>query len=135
MRILLRLFIFLALALGLLFGALQYASESGEVVVLEVPDADGKTLEVRLWVVDHLGAPWLRAGSAESDWFKALEASERVALTRHNIRRQYRLRVLPKERSAINDLMQAKYGWREDFIGKLVGGRATAMPIRLEHLK
>lgn len=135
MRIVIRLFIGLVIILGGLIGTIQFASESGEVIVLEVPEDNGGSSEVRLWVVDHDDDAWLRAGSASSSWFQALEASSEVSVTRDNIKRQYRALVVPEERATINELMSAKYGWREDFIGAVVGGRANAMPIRLEHLK
>ncbi|MEM1436194.1 MAG: hypothetical protein AAGG11_19220 [Pseudomonadota bacterium] len=122
--------VLLALAL-LVFAAEYYASESGEVVVLETRDADGNPMETRLWVVDYDGDPWLRAGSAGSGWAERITAAETVAVTRNNIRRSYRPDPDPAAREEVNRLMAEKYAWREQLIGTLVGGRDQSLPIRL----
>ena len=124
------LVLLLAVAL-LVVAAERYASESGEVVVLETQDTGGKALETRLWVVDYDGNPWLRAGSAASGWAERIVQAETVAVTRDNIRRSYRPEPDPSAREEINRRMAEKYGWRDQLIGLLVGGRDTALPIRL----
>ena len=48
----------LLLALGLHCGLVE---GSGDVAVLTTTSADGAEHTTRLWVVEHRGAPWLRA--------------------------------------------------------------------------
>lgn len=129
---LLKWLILLVLAAALLVVAAErFASESGEVVVLETRDAEGSPVETRLWIVDYDGDPWLRAGSAASGWAERLTKSDTVAVTRDNIRRSYRPEPDPTARAEINERMAEKYAWRDDLIGLLVGGRDEALPIRL----
>ena len=63
----------LVLLLALVVVVEVIASESGEVVVVTTVDADGNPAETRLWVVDHEGSAYLRAGSPQSGWFQQLQ--------------------------------------------------------------
>ena len=67
--ILIGIFALVALVLG---GIITSMSESGEVVVLRTFDREGEPYETRLWIVEHDGAGWLRAGQAESVWFRQM---------------------------------------------------------------
>lgn len=130
-----KLLSFLGALVGLLvvvFAVQLVASETGEVVVLRTSDEAGAEKLTRLWVVDHQGAQYLRAGAGESSWYLALLANPEVHVERRGVDGSYTAVPAPEEREAVNSLMGAKYGWRESFIGVLVGGRASAMPIRLD---
>ena len=108
------------------------ASESGEVVVLHTLDATGKDVTTRIWVVDYDGAQWLRAGRAESGWYMRLAAHPDIRVERADVIAAYTAIPTPEARQVINDLMEDKYGWRESLIGRMVGGRDGAIPIRLQ---
>ena len=111
------------------------AGESGEVVVLHTfgsADAGGTAQETRLWVVDHDGSQYLRAGAQMSGWYQSLLANPAVEVQREGVSHTYTAVPAVGQRARINDLMQAKYGWRESYIGTTLGGRDTAMPIRLD---
>lgn len=108
------------------------ASESGEVAVLHTLDATGKDATTRVWVVDYDGASWLRSGSAESGWYTRLVAQPDIRVERADVTATHIAMPTPEARQIINDLMQDKYGWRESLIGRLVGGRDNAIPIRLQ---
>lgn len=108
------------------------ASESGEVVVLHTLDATGKDVTTRIWVVDHDGAQWLRAGRAESGWYARLAAQPNIRVERGDVIADYTAVPMPAARQIINDLMQQKYGWRDSLIGRMVGGRDGSIPIKLE---
>lgn len=111
------------------FGLQVVASESGEVVVLHTDDA-GRDATTRLWVVDHDGRQWLRA-STDSAWLARLQASPRVELERADRRSAYRASVEAGMADRINALMAQKYGWRDDVIAVLVGGREDAVAVSL----
>ena len=100
----------------LTIGTQYIASESGEVVVLQTRDAAGAVYETRLWVVDHDGSAWLRAGNPDSGWYPRLVANPEIVLVRGNETRVLRAVPAPEARDAINDLMQAKYGWADSYI-------------------
>ena len=117
---------------GVVMLAQGIASESGEVVVLHTLDATGKDVTTRLWVVDHDGALWLRSGSAESGWYTRLVAQPNIRVEDGVAIAAFVAIPTPEARQIINDLMQDQYGWRETFIGRMVGGRDGAIPIRLQ---
>ena len=65
MKILFRTLLVL-LGIVLLWWAVEMiAAETGEVVVVTITAADGSTDKTRLWVVDHDGSAWLRAGNQD----------------------------------------------------------------------
>ena len=121
----------IAIAIALLL--LQaIASETGEVVVLHTTDATGNDVTTRVWIVDHDGAPWLRAGHSTSAWYVRLAAQPAIRVKRGDVIADYVAMPMPDKRATINALMRAKYGWRDALIGAMVGGRDRAIPIRLE---
>ena len=107
------------------------ASESGEVVILTTHDEAGASHETRLWVVDHEGAPWLRAGASVQGWYARLAAEPQIEVERNGTQAAYTALPEPALRELINGLMLTKYGWADQFIGVLFG-RDDAIPIRLE---
>ncbi|HEY8154405.1 MAG TPA: hypothetical protein VII72_09795 [Myxococcota bacterium] len=119
------------LGLALVIVATQYvASESGEVVVLRTRDAAGAFHETRLWVVDHDGSAWLRAGNPSGGWFPRLSADPGVLLVRGSETLAFQAVPTPEARDTINDLMQAKYGWADSYISFFFP-RAKKIPVRL----
>ena len=119
-------------ALLLLLGIAQWvASESGEVVVLTTTDAEGAPHETRLWVVEHQGSAWLRAGGEVQAWYGRLVARPDVEVERGGQRSAYRAVPQPEAQQVVNDLMREKYGWADDFIS-LLFGRDDAVAIRLD---
>lgn len=113
----------------LLFVTQIVASESAEVVVLTSQGPDGAT-ETRLWVVDLDGVQYLRA-SPGSGWYERLLANPDVTLVRDGQSGRYRAETRPALASEVNDLMQAKYGWRDSYIDLLLGGRDDAIAVAL----
>jgi|GEM_PF-788500 len=107
------------------------ASESGEVVVLSTQGSGDEPEETRLWVVDLDGFQYLRAGQPRSGWFERLQATPRVGVERGDVRMAYDAIPRPELRDQVNDLMRSKYGWADEFVGKLFG-RDDATPVRLE---
>jgi hypothetical protein len=106
--ILIGIFALVALVLG---GIITSMSESGEVVVLRTFDREGEPYETRLWIVEHDGAGWLRAGQAESVWFRNLSENPDVVLQRGGSERSFTaVPVLDDAtRNRINALMNEKY--------------------------
>jgi hypothetical protein len=120
------------LGLALLLLVSQYAaSESGEVVVLRTQDAAGDLHETRLWVVDHEGRPWLRAGNEGSGWLVRLRASPDVEVVRGSETLRVRAVPVPEARDRVNDLVNEKYGFADDYICFFLP-RETKVPVRLD---
>jgi len=120
-----------ALALG---GVIMSMSESGEVVVLRTFDREGEPYETRLWIVEHDGAAWLRAGQAESVWFKNLSENPDVVLQRGGSERSFTAVPVPDDatRNRINALMNEKYGSPDTAIGAALRDNAATVPVRLD---
>jgi hypothetical protein len=128
-----KLFPWFGALIGILLGviATQYlASESGEVVVLRTLDATGGIHETRLWVVDHDGAAWLRAGNPNAGWFPRLSARPQVEVVRDGKTSKFQAVPEPDARDTINDLMQEKYGFADSYIS-FYFARETKIPVRL----
>lgn len=122
------------LAVGVVLIALEIiASESGEVIVLTTQDANGATAETRLWVVEHEGDMWLRAGSPNSGWYKRLLTSAEIGIQRGAESLDASAEPNVAARDVVNRLMNDKYGWADSYIG-LLFGRDDAIPIRLLRL-
>ena len=107
------------------------ASETGEVVVLTTTDAAGAPQETRLWIVDHEGSAWLRAGSNTAGWFGRLSAHPDIEVERGGHALRYRATAVPESTSEINRLMAEKYGWADAYIG-LMFSREHSLAIRLD---
>jgi hypothetical protein len=113
------------------------ASESGEVVVLESQDDQGEVQSTRLWVVDHDGSMWLRAGDDQSGWYQRLmnnvQAGRAVYVTREGDRFSPDVVSDPSQAVAVNALMAEKYGFSDDAIGLLMGeyGLGDTIAVRL----
>jgi hypothetical protein len=111
--------------------AQQIAAESGEVVVLTTTDAEGRSHETRLWVVDHEGSAWLRAGADVQAWYRRLLERPEVEVERGGSRRPFTAVPQPDQQGTVDRLMRAKYGWADRFIS-LLFGRDDSVPIRLD---
>ena len=128
-------------ALGLLvvlvvgvLGLQMVASETGEVVVVTIQDKAGVKAETRLWIVEHQGSRWLRSGGgAASRWYQQLMANPQLELLRGTTRYYHRATAVPEMQATVNNLMSAKYGWADSYIG-LLFGRDGSIAIRLDDL-
>ena len=120
------------LALILLVFVLQIAaSESGEVVVLRTQDANDAAHETRLWVVEHEGRPWLRAGNPGTGWLVRLQARPEVEIVRGGETLRVRAVPVPDARDRINALMNEKYGLADSYVC-LFFRRPSKIPVRLD---
>ena len=107
------------------------ASERVEVVELHTVDASGEPQTTRLWIVDDEGFGYLRVGGDGSGWFSRLQANGEFKVTRQNSTASYTAVLRQDKRERINNLMNEKYTWGDDFINVLVGGRDGSIPIEL----
>ena len=119
------------LILSLAYVALQMAaSERVEVVELHTLNEAGEDKITRLWVVDHNGFPYIRAGHNQSSWYLRLNPAKTIELTRSEKTIVYQAIPDINSRNTINRLMQEKYTWGETFIGSLFN-RDASIPIKL----
>ncbi|MFT4561497.1 MAG: hypothetical protein ACI9BW_001238 [Gammaproteobacteria bacterium] len=131
MKYLVRFIAAIVLLAALVVGAQIVASKSGEVIIVTTTDSKGIPHETRLWVVDYDESPWLRAGSLESGWYQRMNSNTEITAQRGRESYTANARTEVTHRENINALMNAKYGWADDYIGALFG-RGNSIPIRLE---
>lgn len=127
-----RLAIFAVLAIVASIGLQFLASEaSGEVVVLTTSDDTGTTLETRLWIVDHNGEAWLRAGMDQAGWYNRILKNSSVTLVRNDRSASYTAVPVPVATASISSLIREKYGWGDALISWALG-RKAAVAVRLD---
>lgn len=108
---------------------------SGEVVVLHTRDDSGASHGTRLWIVEHDGDPFLRAGArsitSPDSWYARILANPLVELERNGARKTFRALPAPEARVPVNARMREDYGLPDRLIG-LMRDFDSSMPIRLE---
>ena len=130
MKIVARISIVLLMLLIGLWLVQLVASESGEVAVLHTQEKTGDEYSTRLWVVDHEGDMWLRAGTEQANWYQRLIVLPEVEVDRNSDRLAIVAEPQPEYRDEINRLMADKYGWRESYISFFFP-RDKSIPVRL----
>ena len=130
MKLALKIFAVVVGVLVLMIGLERIASESGEVVVLVTQDPKVGDMETRLWVVDHAGHQWIRAGSNAAGWYQRLVAQPEVEVHRGEETLVAIAQPMPERVNAVNLAMADKYGWADAYIA-LLFGREDAIPIKL----
>jgi hypothetical protein len=114
-----------------LFGIVQWlASERVEVVQLHSKNDEGEVVTTRLWVVDHEGYSYLRAGE-DSGWYARLTKNPNISLERNGKLSDYRATPNRDKTEIINNLMNDKYTWGDDFFALLMD-RSGSVPIELQ---
>jgi len=128
-----RALFFLVVLGGVAFVTAVFAASElgGEVVTLTTADERGVEYQTSLWVVDHRGQAWLRAGSTDAGWYQRLREDPQVRLERNGEVEKYEAVPVPDQTQRINELMAAKYGWADRIVG-LVGDEKASMAVRLD---
>ena len=120
------------LAMILAFAIVQtIASERVEVVELTTTDEGGRESTTRLWIVDHDGVEYLRAGADNAGWFARLEERPEIRVRRGERVSEYEAVPRPEKRQIVNDLMLEKYTWGDSFFATVFGGRDVSVPVEL----
>lgn len=92
-------------------------SELGsEVVELHTLDNMGQSHTTRLWIVDHDGIAYLRAGMASSGWLLRGQQNDSVELTRNDVTQSYAFEPREEMRETVNKLLLEKYTWGFKYI-------------------
>lgn len=123
----------LVLIAVLLVGGLMAASElGGEVVTLTTVDADGRSYETSLWIVEDEDDLWLRAGMASNAWYHRLQRNPHVTLRWKDGREvKYEAVPMPDRTARINKRMAEDYGVADRMIS-LMRDSDESVAIRLD---
>jgi hypothetical protein len=103
------------------------------VVTLKTLGSKGTPIATRVWIVDHEGAEWVRAGHPRKGWFLRITADPHVELERAGSTSR-RIAVPVHDRAtvdAVNGAFARKYG-AADWIVALSGNAANRVPLRLD---
>jgi hypothetical protein len=129
-----RVLLLFVLLIAAFLGAISIASETGgEVVLVTTRDAEGREYETSLWIVEHQGSPYLRAGDKDSAWCQRLMARPIVKMVRNDILGHYRAVPDPTSTLVIEQLMARDYGWADRLIA-VIRDPSKSLAIRLERV-
>lgn len=107
-------------------------SELGsEIVELHTLDDTGKSHTTRLWIVDHEGIPYLRAGMASSGWLLRALPNNAVEMTRNGVTESYTFEPREQMRDTINQLLLEKYTWGFRYISFTMQNSDSAIPVAM----
>ena len=124
------LLLLLVLALGFVVTLAAASEFGGEVVTLYTRDASGGETGTSLWVVDHGGFQYLRAGNRAAGWFERLRREPQVRVERNGKAASYQAQPSPDMTRTIDELMAEKYGVA-DRIVSVIRNPASSMAVRL----
>ena len=74
---------------------------------------------------------WLRDGAGGAGWHQRMVANPEVNVSRGEQAFSLSAVPVPEKTAVINQLMNEKYGWADDFIGMMFG-RDNSVAIRLD---
>lgn len=120
----------IALALVAIFAASELG---GEVVILRTRDASGAERRTSLWVVEHEGFQYLRAGSRDSGWVARLREAPEVEVERGGKTARYRAVPAPELTPRIDALIAERYGLADRLIA-VIRQPGKSLAVRLEPL-
>jgi len=126
-------------AVVLVSGALAFAVvtfvalEGREVVVVHTHGAAGRDHATRIWVADADGATWIEAANPERPFLYDLADRPQLELERGGavVRCRAAIVPIPDGHERIRDLLAARYGWADCWIG-LVADTRRSVAVRLE---
>lgn len=123
------------LTVALVVFVTAFGIDEGEVVNLSTVDASGAQFETQLWIIEHDGHLYLRAGRPAARWLARLRAHPEVEIERDGATSAYRAVPVddPATRVAVNRAMAEKYGQADHLVARIFD-RNHAVPIRLEPL-
>ena len=117
-------FVLIAIAaLAAAFGATTWwALESEGVAVIETRTAEGSLRSTHVWYVEPNGELWLEAGAPENAWFRDVRRDPTLTFTVDGRSAHHVARPVddPSGHSRIRSWIQAKYGFRERWVGLIV---------------
>ena len=104
-----------------------------EVVVVHTHRADGPAHATRTWVADADGATWIEAANPERPFLHDLADRPQLELERGGAVLRCRASIVPNPAGhrRIRDLLAARYGWADCWIG-LVADTRRSVAVRLE---
>jgi len=114
-------------------GVTLLALEGREVVVVRTHAPDGQTHATRIWVADADGVAWIEAANPERPFLHDLERDPEMQLERGGrvLRCQAAIAANPDGHRRIRELLAARYGWADCWIGLLADTRRS-VAVRLD---
>jgi hypothetical protein len=124
------LLLLLTLVLGFVVTIAAASEFGGEVVTLYTRDASGSETGTSLWIVDHEGFQYLRAGDRTAGWFERVRREPQVRVERNGKAASYQALPSPDLTRKIDELMAEKYGLA-DRIVSVIRDPESSMAVRL----
>lgn len=113
-----------------------WALEGGEVVVLTTFDAAGGGHTSRVWLAGGGGSLWIEAADPGKPFYLRIRRRPQVTLARGGVERAYLAEPddTPAGHRRIRELLRARYGWRDRWVGLLVD-TSRSVAVRLQPIE
>ena len=122
----------IAMLLAAFVATTWWALESGGVAVIETRTADDSVRFTHVWYTEPNGELWLEAGTPENSWFIDIQENPDVRFEANGRSARYIARPVEdlSSHDRIRSLIQAKYGFRDRWVG-LVVDTSRSVAVRL----
>ncbi len=116
-----RIAVWIGVALAAFAVVTLVALEAREVVVVRTFGSTGPR-ETRTWIAEADGSVWIEAGNAERPFYRDIVAGSDVEIDRGGTTTRYAASVEPNPAGhvRVRQLLRAKHGWADLWIGLLV---------------
>ena len=116
-----------AVIVALCGGVTWVALEGNDVVRLHTLRADGTVRVTRVWIAEGPDGVWVEAATPQRPFYLDVLRDPHVEVERHGDRRAFVAESMPNPEGhrRVRELLRAKYGWADAWIGLLQDASAS----------
>ena len=126
-------------SISILYIAIMFSASElgGEVVTLIRAEPDGRSKEVRIWIVDAKEQSWIEHGDRQSYWINQLTEKSEVSLVREGKEEKYIAVSDVNSHDLYHELRSQKYGISSKIIdilsfGQVKKDNCNGIPVKIK---
>jgi len=126
-------------SISILYIAIMFSASElgGEVVTLIRAEPDGRSKEVRVWIVDAKEQSWIEHGDRQSYWINQLTEKSEVSLVREGKEEKYIAVSDVNSHDLYHELRSQKYGISSKIIdilsfGQVKKDNCNGIPVKVK---
>ena len=126
-------------SISILYIAIMFSASElgGEVVTLIRAEPDGRSKEVRVWIVDAKEQSWIEHGDRQSYWINQLTEKSEVSLVREGKEEKYIAVSDVNSHDLYHELRSQKYGISSKIIdilsfGQVKKDNCNGIPVKIK---
>ena len=126
-------------SISILYIAIMFSASElgGEVVTLIKAEPDGRSKEVRIWIVDAKEQSWIEHGDRQSYWINQLTEKSEVSLVREGKEEKYIAVSDVNSHDLYHELRSQKYGISSKIIdilsfGQVKKDNCNGIPVKIK---